>query len=422
MATDTDNRRQGERFEDIDWSEVEAGEGGRSLLQWLKLGSFGGLFVLAVFDAIRNGPFAVWVLEYLNNGPIADPELFGFGVGLDRALFDIGFFYWDVSGVDWLFVGTLLAMLWFAVVPLARNPRMTRYYWRQFRKNKAAVASMVYLLVIFAIGTIVPLLIDLPTSNFSAQFQPPVFTSVSMTASGDCVGTVTNGFCQGSWEYPLGTTRNGRSILILVIFGMRVSMQVGLIAMLISITIATAVGTTAAYMGGWVDEVLMRYVDIQLTFPQFFLFLFLSYLFEPSLLLLILIFGLFGWGGIARIVRSEALQRTEEEYFQAAKSAGASPLYVVRRHVVPNVSNSIITAASLAIPGLILAEAAFAFLGLSDPSIPSWGRTISDGRSFLNQAWWVATIPGLFLFFTILAFNFIGDALRDALDPRQETS
>jgi peptide/nickel transport system permease protein len=94
----------------------------------------------------------------------------------------------------------------------------------------------------------------------------------------------------------------------------------------------------------------------------------------------------------------------------------------VRRHVVPNVSNSIITAASLAIPGLILAEAAFAFLGLSDPSIPSWGRTISDGRSFLNQAWWIATIPGLFLFFTILAFNFIGDALRDALDPRQETS
>lgn len=421
MATDTDNTRGGSnRFEDIDWDEVERSSGSRPLLTTLKLATFGVFVLLALYDSIRNGPFAVWAMEYLNGGPLVEYTILGFEVGTGNPTFDVGPFVWDVTGVDWLFVATLLTMFWYAAVPLARNPRMTRYYWRQFRKNRAAVISMVYLAIIFAVGTIVPLFMQVPTSNFQAQFLPPAFTTVSTSAGGDCLVEVTNGVCRGTMAHPLGTTRDGRDLLQLVIFGMRVSMQVGLIATLMNIAIATAIGASAAYMGGWVDELLMRYVDIQLTFPQFFLFLLLSYLFEPSLFLLILIFGLFGWGGISRIVRSEALQRTEEEYFKAAQSAGASPLYVVRRHVVPNVSNSIITAATLAIPGLILAEAAFAFLGLSDPTIPSWGTTISDGRSYLSTAWWVATIPGLFLFFTILAFNFIGDALRDALDPRQE--
>ncbi|MWG34387.1 ABC transporter permease [Halomarina oriensis] len=421
MAADTDNTRRGSsRFEDIDWNEVEQRSGSRPLLTTIKLGSFALFGLLALYDAIRNGPFAEWLLEYISGGPQAEYTVLGIEVATGAPTFDFGSFVWDVTGVDWLFVATLMVMFWYAVVPLARNPRMTRYYWRQFRKNRAAVISMVYLVVIFLVGTIVPLFISVPTSNFQAQLLPPVFTTVSTAAGGDCLVQVTDSVCRGTMAHPLGTTRDGRDILKLVIFGMRVSMQIGLIATLMNIVIATAIGASAAYMGGWVDELLMRYVDIQLTFPQFFLFLLLSYLFEPSLFLLIMIFGLFGWGGISRIVRSEALQRTEEEYFKAAQSAGASPLYVVRRHVVPNVSNSIITAATLAIPGLILAEAAFAFLGLSDPTIPSWGTTISAGRNYLGTAWWVATIPGLFLFFTILAFNFIGDALRDALDPRQE--
>jgi peptide/nickel transport system permease protein len=181
------------------------------------------------------------------------------------------------------------------------------------------------------------------------------------------------------------------------------------------------VGATAAYAGGWVDEVLMRYVDIQLTFPTFFLFLFLAYLYGGSLFILIMIFGVTGWGGIARIIRSEALQRNEEEYIRAAQSAGASGLYVVRRHMVPNVSNSIITAATLNIPILILSEAALSFIGVGDVTVPSWGQVIASGRGDLSTAWWISTIPGVFLFLTILAFNFLGDALRDALDPRQET-
>jgi peptide/nickel transport system permease protein len=200
---------------------------------------------------------------------------------------------------------------------------------------------------------------------------------------------------------------------------MEISMQVGLIGMFLQLLIASVVGLSAAYFGGYVDEVLMRYVDIQITFPTFFLYLLVVFLFGGSLFLMIVVFGVLGWGDIARIVRSEALQRREEAYVVAAESAGASSRWTIRRHLLPNVSNSVITAATLVIPGLILAEAALAFLGLGDPSIPSWGEIIADGRTDLDRAWWISTLPGVFLFLTILALYFLGDALRDALDPRQ---
>jgi len=325
----------------------------------------------------------------------------------------------DVTAVDWLFVATLLVG-GFALVPLATNRRLRAYYWRRFRRHTPAVLSAWYLLAIFLLGTVGTLLIEQPDLHLAAAYQPPVFASVDASIPTECVGPVVDGRCQGTWAYPLGTTAEGKGLLALAMFGMRVSMQVGLIATLLSVAIATLVGTTAAYAGGWVDEVLMRYVDIQQTFPTFFLFLFLAYLYGGSLFVLIVIFGVTGWGGIARIVRSEALQRREELFVEAARASGASTLSVVRRHVVPNVSNSIVTAATLHIPFLILSEAALSFIGLGDVTLPSWGQTIAAGRGDLATAWWISTVPGLFLFATILAFNFLGDALRDALDPRQE--
>jgi peptide/nickel transport system permease protein len=234
------------------------------------------------------------------------------------------------------------------------------------------------------------------------------------------VGGTSESLCHGTWQHPLGTTSEGKDILVLLVLGMRVSMKVGLVTMMLVITLGSLVGTTAAYFGGYVDELLMRYVDLQATFPSFFLFLILSYLFTPSLVMLIVLFGILGWEGTARLVRSEALQRAEEEYVRAAENAGASDGWIIRRHILPNVSNTVITNATLLIPGFILLEAALAFLGLTDPSVSSWGKTISAGRGDLSSAWWIATIPGVFLFFTILAFNFLGDALRDALDPRSE--
>ena len=389
MAADTSP----DRFENIDWSEY--GESGfrsipRRTLAFLA--TLGLVCALILYDY-----FVV---------PAGSPTFATFG--------------WDVKAVDWLFYITLVVLFFYAVVPLAQNRRMTAYYWRQFRKNKVAIVSLVYLLAILAIGVVAPLFIDPPQLNVIQAYQPPAFISVSSDVPVSCVGTVTDGMCHGTMAHPFGTTGNGKDILKIVIFGMRVSMYVGLIAGLLIVTIGTTVGTVAAYGGGLIDEVLMRYVDIQQTFPVFFLFLLLLYLFGGSLLMMILIFGLFSWGGVARLVRSEALQRTEEEYIQAADSAGAGTGYVIRRHIVPNVSNTVVTVTTLLIPGLLLAEAALAFLGLGDPTVPSWGRVIASGRNDLTTGWWISTIPGIFLFFTMLAFNFLGDALTDALDPRRE--
>lgn len=352
--------------------------------------------------------------------------LIGVGVAQQYLLTreDTGLFLgvmWRPSPVDWLFIVTLVIIGLYLVVPLVTNRRLSAYYWRQFKRNKAAVLSAIFLFGIFVTGIVVPMfLISPPRVEPLLAYQPPVYLSVDAATPVDCVGSIRNGRCYGTWEHPLGTTHQGKDILVMMIYGMQISMKVGLISTLIVIFIASVVGISSAYFGGMVDEFLMRYVDIQITFPAFFLYLLLVYLFGGSLFLMILIFGFTGWGGIARIVRSEALQRREEAYVRAAKSAGASSVWTMRRHLLPNVSNSVITAATLLIPSFILFEAALSFLALGDPTIPSWGQVIADGRTDIATAWWISTIPGFFLFFTILAFNFLGDALRDSLDPRQE--
>jgi len=381
-------------FESIDWSETDTRLATLSRRDWAA--ALTGLALVAAF-----------CYDYLvlpaNRPTITEPV------------------EWNVTQLDWLFVATLLALGFYAIVPLCTNRRLTAYYWREFRKNRMAVVGLVYLLVVFCIGVIGPLVLEKPTLALEQAYQPPAFTSVDSTVPVNCIGSVVDGRCQGTMAHPLGTTGDGKDILVLVVYGMQVSMKVGLISTLLVITIGTTVGTVAAYGGGLVDELLMRYVDIQLVFPAFFLYLLLTYLFGGSLFMFIVIFGLTGWGSIARLVRSEALQRAEEAYITAARGAGGGTLYIIRRHLVPNVSNSVITAATLLIPGFILFEASLSFLSLGDPTVPSWGQVIATGRSDLSTAWWVSTFPGVFLFTTILAFNFMGDALRDALDPRQET-
>jgi peptide/nickel transport system permease protein len=411
MATETDSQ-QGygrdvsdidETFEDIDWSA----DAGRTVLSRRDLGLLAVVAVLAV----------AFLYDYV----VVPTDTATVDVALPPAVPLFGdTFVWDVTQLDWLFLLTLVVMTFYVLVPLYENQRLTAYYWRQFRKNRLAVVSLVYLIVVFFIGTVGPIFIPAPELALTQQYQPPVFTTVDASVPIQCAGEVTGDACHGTFAHPLGTTSDGKDILVLVIYGMQVSMKLGLITTLLVISIGTLVGTVAAYSGGMVDEALMRYVDIQLTFPTFLLYLLLVFLFGGSLFMFIVLFGLTSWGGIARLVRSEALQLREEEYVLAAKSAGAEAMYVIRRHLVPNVSSTVITAATLAIPGYILAEAALSFLQLGDPTIPSWGQVIAAGRSDLDTAWWISTFPGFFLFFTILAFNFMGDALRDALDPRAD--
>lgn len=329
-------------------------------------------------------------------------------------------FVWDASQLDWLLLAALSAVACYGVAPLLSNPRRRRRYWREFRKNRAAVVGAAYLAVVFGLGLVGPLFVAKPELNVLAQHQPPVYLSAAESTVGTCVGPVVEGACRGTWRYPLGTTGRGKGILASVVYGMRVSLAVGLVAPLLVVAVGTAVGTVAAYSGGVTDELLMRYVDIQMTFPTFFLYLLLLYLYGGTLFLLVVIFGLTSWGSTARVVRSEALQRREEGYVRAAESAGADRWWILREHIVPNVSTTVVTNATLLVPSFILFEAAFSFLGLGDPAVPSWGQVIAAGRSDVATAWWVSTVPGVFLFTTVLALNFVGDALRDALDPRTE--
>lgn len=317
---------------------------------------------------------------------------------------------WDITGMDWMFMLTLVVLVFNGIIPLYQNKRLTLYYWSQFRKNKLAVAALCYLIVLFVVGIVGPIVLSAPESNFSEALQPPV--GITAAPNGEPI--------TGTMAHPLGTTLQGRDLLTELVFGARVSLEVGLIGMLVMITIGTTIGTVSAYFGGLVDEVLMRYTDLQMTFPAFMLLLLMVYLFGGSLFMIILLYGFLSWEGTARLVRSEALQRRQEPYIKAAESFGAGEWWIIRRHLVPNVSSTVITAATLVIPGFILGEASLAFLGLGDPDVISWGQTIAGGRSQLATAPWIATLPGLCLFFTILAFNFVGDAARDAIDPRSE--
>ncbi|SEW16813.1 ABC transporter permease [Halobacterium jilantaiense] len=378
----TEDREQTATFEDIDWDTQKVSTGSISRYGLAELLSYLGLVALFVYDhEIAEGPLI------LN---------------------------WDVLSVEWLFIGTLIAIFFHAVVPLYRKPRLRQFYWRRFKKNKVAVVALCWLAFIFAVGILGPIFIDPPATRFTNRIVPPV--GVTETIS----GTVKT----GTWKFPFGTSAEGKGILTLIVYGMRVSMEVGLIATVFSVIIGSAVGAVAAFATsvgrGKLDEVLMRYVDIQSVFPTFMLLLLLTYLFGSELWMIILLFGFFSWEGTARVVRGEALQRASEEYITAAEASGANMLYIVRQHLIPNSANSIIISATVAIPGFILGEASLAFLGFSDPTTYSWGRTIAAGQANLSSAWWISTIPGVFLFLTVLSFYYVGESLRDAMDPRQE--
>jgi len=415
------------KFEEVDWRDVDSAEYTRSLKSKLwaavvgtwAIGLGANLFVRYV---MADDLFHEIAGVSIPGVAALDPTWIDAIPGL--AVAD-GWIQFPVLGVvalhDWLWSITLAGIAYYAVVPLYEKPRMRRYYWRQFRKNKAAVISGIFLLVIFLVGVVGSRVTDQPTEQAGLDSIPPVGISIDsfvVGPSGQDVADCSGGTCTGTWEYPLGTTTSGEDILISVIHGMEISMMVGLTATALSTVIAAALALLAVYHGGWVDEIIFRWVDIQLTFPAFFLYLLIVYSIGGSLFILIMIFGFIEWGGGARLMRSEALQRREEPYVTASKAAGASPLWTMRRHLLPNISNTIITYVSLSIPSIILAEAALAFLGLGDATVTSWGQTISDGRAELSRAWWISTIPGIFLFLTVLAFNFVGDALRDAIDPR----
>ena len=397
-----------DRFDRIDWDE-EAGSAGVSVSINTALFVCTAVPVLAV---------AAYDRRFVGERE-ATFEALGRHLGLSGEFDALGIGY-DPGAIEYLFAITLLLFVWYLLAPLSQNPRMTRYYWDRFKRNRPAVVGLGWLLVVFVGGLIGPLVLSAPQQDVLAGHQPPVYLSIDSANVARCLGDSVGGECYGTWAYPLGTTQAGEGVFRTVVYGMTISMQIAFITTTIVAAIGITFGTVSAYAGGWVDEILMRFVDIVLSFPTLLFFLLILYVYGAGLGMFILVFSLFAWGGTARYVRSKALSIAEEEYVHAAKISGAGTYRVVRRHVVPNTASSIITQLTLLIPGFLLAEAQLAFLGLGDSGIDSWGQLISAGRSDLAFAPWIVLAPGIVLFLTILAFNFLGDALLDALNPEAE--
>jgi len=312
---------------------------------------------------------------------------------------------------DWvalasLVAGLLITWLW-AQRDLARGPSKAaavgdsqwRIAGRHLRRDPLALAGAAVMVVLYLIAVLAP---------FLAPYDP--------IAQGDIVAT---GYMSPSWQHWFGTDRFGRDVLTRMIYGARISLTIGFVAVAISIVLGTLVGAAAGYFGGWIDAALMRFTDMVLAFPRLILLIMIVALFGASIPLIIIVLGLTQWPSSARLVRGEVLSLREREYVQAARALGYGDTRILMRHLVPNVLAPVIVSATLGIGNTIVMEAGLSFLGLGvQAPTPSWGNMVADGGQNLIGAWWVATFPGLAIVLSVLAFNLLGDGLRDALDPR----
>lgn len=222
-----------------------------------------------------------------------------------------------------------------------------------------------------------------------------------------------------SAEFWLGTDRLGRDILSRLLYGGRVSLWVGFVAVGISVSIGTTLGLISGYFRRWVDEFVMRLVDIMLCFPSFFLILAVIAFLEPSLTNIMIVIGLTSWMGVCRLVRAETLSLREREFVAAARLAGTSTPHILLRHILPNALAPVLITATLGIAGAILVESSLSFLGLGvQPPMPSWGNMLMEGKATIETAPWLSVYPGLAILITVLGYNLVGESLRDLLDPR----
>ncbi len=264
-------------------------------------------------------------------------------------------------------------------------------------KNKLALMGGIVVVVLFVVSILAPVLspYDPDAINVKEILMPP------------------------NRLHPLGTDELGRDILSRMIWGSRISLKVGFVAVGIAVLIGIIVGAAAGFYGGWVDSILMRFVDMMLCFPSFFLILAVIAILEPSIYNIMAVIGLTSWMGVARLVRAEFLRIREMDFVKAARSIGASDLRIIFRHILPNALNPVLVAATLGVAGAILTESALSFLGIGvQPPTPSWGNMLTAGKDNMEIAWWLSVFPGLAILVTVLGYNLLGEGLRDVLDPR----
>ncbi|MCK4691015.1 MAG: ABC transporter permease [Desulfuromonadales bacterium] len=222
-----------------------------------------------------------------------------------------------------------------------------------------------------------------------------------------------------SWEHPLGTDDLGRGVLVRMLYGARISLLVGFVAVGVSSLIGILFGSLAGYYGGWIDALVMRFVDIMLCFPTFFLILAVIAFLDPSIWNIMIVIGLTSWMGVARLIRAEFLSLRQRDFVLAAQALGASDLRLIFRHILPNALSPVLVSATLGIAGAILTESALSFLGIGvQPPTPSWGNMLITGKQTLGSAWWLSVFPGVAILITVLGYNLLGEGIRDALDPR----
>lgn len=275
--------------------------------------------------------------------------------------------------------------------------------WRKLAKNPLAVLGGVILLVVVGAAIAAPWISphDPAKQSLIRRFTPPVW------APG------------GNTSYLLGTDQVGRDIFSRMIHGARISLVVGMAAVVVSVVVGVGLGLLSGYLGGRVDSGIMTVVDVTLSFPQLLLALAFVAALGPSLVTIIVVLGLTGWERYARVVRAEVLALREKDFIEAARAMGVGAIRTLVRHVLPNTFSSIIVLSTLQVAQAILQEAALSFLGVgSGRTYPTWGQMIALGRDFVSVAWWLPTFPGLAILLTVLAINLVGDRLRDALDPR----
>ena len=273
--------------------------------------------------------------------------------------------------------------------------------WRRFRRNRLAVAGGAIVVVLVLDALLAGLLVQL------GLVQDPIRQHVELSLSGP------------SAQHFLGTDFLGRDTLSRLMFGARISLTIGILVQGIYVVIGGTIGLVAGYAGGRVDNLLMRFTDIWYAFPDLLFVLVLVSVFGPSLLSIFVAIGLVNWVGLARLVRGQVLSIKEKEFVESARAVGSSSFKIVLRHLVPNALGPVIVTLTFGIPAAIFLEAALSYIGVGiQPPTPSWGVMIQDGYQAIYASPWQVAFPGVAIAVTMLAFTFIGDGLRDALDPR----
>lgn len=279
----------------------------------------------------------------------------------------------------------------------SRDSYLRDVVWRRFRSNPFAIAGAVVVCVMFLVSFLAPLI---------TAYQPNTLDAYHV-------------LLPPSTNHWFGTDDLGRDVFSRMVYGAQVSLMVGFVAVGIATVIGTVFGLIAGYYGGWVDSLLMRFVDIMLCFPTFFLILAVVTIREPSILNIMLIIGFTGWMGVSRLVRAEVLSLRERDFVLAARAIGCSDLRIIFRHILPNAMGPVLVYATLGIAAAILTESSLSFLGIGvQPPQPSWGNILASGKEFLEFAWWLFLFPGLAITITTLSYYLVGEGIRDALDPR----